>query len=157
MAADRNLLFGFLALQNGLINQAQLLAAFQGWTLGKSRSLADLLESRGDLTGSKRGLLEALALVHLEAHGGDLEQSLAAVAAGKSTRESLANLGDPDLNATLGHVASGRGLTENGDADRTTDFSFGAATSDGQRFTILRPHARGGLAPSSWRATARPY
>ena len=36
IAADRNLLFGLLALQNGLINQAQLVAAFQAWTLEKA-------------------------------------------------------------------------------------------------------------------------
>jgi hypothetical protein len=35
-AADRNLFFGLLALQNGLINQGQLVAAFQAWTLDKS-------------------------------------------------------------------------------------------------------------------------
>src|SRR5262249_16986840 len=91
-AADRPLLFGLLALQNGLINQGQLLAAFQVWTLDKAKSLADHLEARGDLTGAKRALLEALAEVHLEAHGGDVERSLAAVSAGKSTREGLAQL-----------------------------------------------------------------
>src|SRR5262245_43469198 len=143
--ADRHLLFGLLALQNGLINQGQLLAAFQAWALDKSKSLADHLEARGDLTGAKRALLEALAEVHLEAHGGDVEQSLAAVSAGKSTRESLAQLGDPDIAATLGHVASGHGSTDDADADRTTSYAVGAATSDGQRFRVLRPHSRGGL------------
>ena len=43
VAADRNLLFGLLALQNGLINQVQLVAAFQAWTLDKARALADHL------------------------------------------------------------------------------------------------------------------
>ena len=97
--ADRHLLFGLLALQNGIINQVQLVAAFQAWTLDKSRSLADHLEARGDLTGAKRALLEGLVEVHLEAHGGDVEKSLAAVSAGKSTRESLARIGDPAINA----------------------------------------------------------
>jgi serine/threonine-protein kinase len=32
-----------------------------------------------------------------------------------------------------------------GDADRTATFSIGSSTSDGQRFRLLRPHARGGL------------
>jgi hypothetical protein len=41
--ADRDLLFGLLALQNGLIDQAQLVAAFQAWTLAKSRALAGQL------------------------------------------------------------------------------------------------------------------
>ena len=35
MAADRDLLFGLLALQNGLIDQGQLVAAFQAWTRDK--------------------------------------------------------------------------------------------------------------------------
>ena len=56
-AADRHLLFGLLALQNGIINQGQLVAAFQAWTLDKSRSLADHLEARGDLTLAKRCFL----------------------------------------------------------------------------------------------------
>jgi len=43
MAADRNLLVGLLALQNGIINHVQLVAAFQAWTLDKSRGLADHL------------------------------------------------------------------------------------------------------------------
>ncbi len=144
-AADRHLLFGLLALQNGIINQGQLVAAFQAWTLDKSRSLADHLEARGDLTRAKRALLEALADVHLEAHDGDVEKSLAAFSAGKSTRESLARIGDPDVEATLGHVASAHGSTEAGDVDRTTSYAVGSATSDGQRFRVLRPHARGGL------------
>jgi hypothetical protein len=46
---SRDRLFGLLALQNGLINQAQLVTAFQAWTLDKSRSLADQLVARGDL------------------------------------------------------------------------------------------------------------
>ena len=79
--ADRDLLFGLLALQNGIINQAQLLAAFQAWTLDKGRRLADHLEARGDLTTAKRGVLDALAAMHMEAHGGDIEKSLAAVPA----------------------------------------------------------------------------
>ena len=47
--ADRNLLFGMLALQNGLIGQVELVAAFQSWTMDKGRPLADHLVERGDL------------------------------------------------------------------------------------------------------------
>src|SRR5262249_61493709 len=107
IAADRHLLFGLLALQNGLINQVQLVAAFQAWTLDKVRALADLLVDRGDLSRSRRELLDALVEEHLKEHGGDAERSLAAIPAGRSTRESLANLGDPDIRATLGHFGSG--------------------------------------------------
>ena len=145
--ADRHLLFGMLALQNGLINQGQLVAAFQAWTLEKSSSLADHLQARGDLDADDRTAVEALVARHLKRHGGDVGKSLAAVPAGKSTRASLARIGDPDIEATLNHVASEHPSTrdEDDDPDRTGSISVGAATSDGQRFRVLRPHARGGL------------
>ena len=47
--AERNLLFGLLALQVGLIDQSKLVAAFQAWTLDKARSLANHFIARGDL------------------------------------------------------------------------------------------------------------
>ena len=43
VAADGDLLFGLLALQNGLIDQGQLVAAFQAWTRDKARPLAEHL------------------------------------------------------------------------------------------------------------------
>ena len=97
IAADRNLLFGLLALQNGLIDQVQLVAAFQAWTRDKARPLAEHLVARGDLDAEQRSLLEGLVAQHLKKHGGDVEQSLAAVPAGRSIRDGLADLGDPDI------------------------------------------------------------
>src|SRR5262249_37866646 len=79
-------------------------------------------------------------------HGGDLEQSLAAIPAGRSTRESLARIGDPDLEGTLARVGSGSTQHDaEADLDRTTRYAVGTATGNGQRFRVLRPHARGGL------------
>jgi serine/threonine-protein kinase len=144
IAADRNLLFGLIALQNGLINQVQLLAAFQAWTLDRSRNLADHLTARRDLDDEDRVAVEALAARHIKKHGGDLEQSLAAINAGRSTRESLARLADADLEASLAHLGSQSTHTGE-DPDLTTTFSVGTTTSEGQRFRVLRPHARGGL------------
>jgi serine/threonine-protein kinase len=141
MAADHDLLFGLLALQNGLINQGQLVAAFQAWTLDKARALADHLVGRGDLDVDDRSAVEALVARHLKKHGGDVERSLAAITAGPSTHESLAAIGDADIEHTLARIASG----SDGDHDRTMTYAVGTATSDGQRFRVLRPHARGGL------------
>ena len=141
-AVDHHLLLGLLALQNGLINQGQLVQAFQAWTLDKSKSLADHLEARGDLTGARRALLQALADVQLEVHGGDVETSLAAVPVDKSTRESLAELGDPEIEATLAHLGSG---STEPDHEQTTTYPPDNAASDGLRFRVLRPHAQGGL------------
>jgi serine/threonine-protein kinase len=146
LAPDRDLLFGLLALQNGLINQGQLVAAFQAWTLDKACALADHLVGRGDLDADDRSVVDALVAHHLKKSGGDAEKSLAALPTGRSIRAKLAGLGDPQIDASLAHVGAGSGGTEpDADPDRTTSYSVGAATSDGQRFRVLRPHARGGL------------
>jgi serine/threonine protein kinase len=142
-AADRNLLFGLLALQIGLIDQSKLVAAFQAWTLDKARSLADHLVAHGDLEADQRAVVEDIVALHLKKHG-DVERSLAAVPAGRSTRESLARIADSDIAALIGHL--GAASTHAGDdADSTASYSVGTATSGGQRFRVVRPHARGGL------------
>ena len=150
---DHDLLFGLLALQNCLIEQDQLMNAFRTWTLDRSRTLGDHLEALGNLSPGKRALLEALTAVHLETHGGDVEKSLAAVPAGRAAKAGLARLGEPELEATIariGRVRMGRaiGTDDDGgsdDPESTAGLSVGASTSDGQRFRMLRPHARGGL------------
>ena len=141
-----DLLLGLLALQNGFVNQGQLAAAFQAWTLDKSRSLAEHLQARGDLPDATRALVEALAAVHLHAHGGDAHQSIAAaVLAGESTRETLAKLGDHEIEATLAHAGGSHRSTEGADADCTTSHAGATKSPAGQRFRVLRPHAKGGL------------
>ena len=101
LAADRNLLFGLLALQNGLIDQAQLVAAFQAWTLDKARPLAEHLAARGDLDAEDRAAVEALVARHIKKHGGTAAKSLAALPAGRPTQRSLAGLNDPEIAASL--------------------------------------------------------
>jgi hypothetical protein len=144
ITAERHLLFGLLALQIGLIDQSRLVAAFQAWTLDKARSLADHLVGRGDLDAVQRGLLEGLAEQHLKKHVNDVEKSLAAIPAARSTRESLALIADRDIEASLAQVGA-HSTQHDHDADRTASYAVGAITSDGQRFRVLRPHAKGGL------------
>jgi serine/threonine protein kinase/tetratricopeptide (TPR) repeat protein len=141
--APRDLLFGLLALQNGLVTRDQLVAAFGAWTGAPGRALADLLVEQGALDPPGRDLLLALADRHIKAHGGDPEKSLAALDVNRSTRESLARAGGPGVEATLTRVGPGSG--SDGDADRTATYALGTAAAGGQRFRVLRPHARGGL------------
>ena len=144
--ADRNLLFGLLALQNGMIDQSALVAAFHAWTRDKSRSIAEILLVQGAIDADDRALLEGLATKHLKRHGDDVEKSLAAVPAPRSVVTGLVATGDVDVIATLGHAGSGprSTLTDEGrEADATA--SMGRSPGDGQRFRVLRPHARGGL------------
>jgi eukaryotic-like serine/threonine-protein kinase len=140
--AKHDLLFGLLALQTGMVTRDQLVAAFGAWTGGARRVLADLLLEQGALDPLGRDLLRALADRQLSLHGGDPEKSLAALDVGRSTRESLAKIDIPEIENTLSHIGS---VSTDMADDRTASYCVGTTTSDGQRFRILRPHARGGL------------
>jgi serine/threonine-protein kinase len=111
--ADRNLLFGLIALQNGLIDQSQLVASFQAWTLAKDRPLAEHLVGRGDLDPDQRPIVEAMVGLHLKKHGGSAEQSLAAIPAAATARQRLRGITDPDLGASLALL----GPATDGDGD----------------------------------------
>ncbi len=148
-AAETHLLFGLIALQVGLIDQAQLVAAFQAWARDKRRPLADHLADRGGPDSDGRAVIEAMVALHVKTHGGNVDESLAAVPSSRSTCASLAGLGEPDIEATLERMARAKNgpatEADDDDSEGTATLSVGAPTSDGQRFRILRPHARGGL------------
>jgi serine/threonine-protein kinase len=118
-------------------------AAFQAWTRDRARTLAEHLADRGDLDPDQRAVVDALVALHLKKHRGDAEKSLAAVSVAPSIRRSLAAVADAPVGSTL--VGLVFGPEGDGDPDRTASYSVGAATSDGLRFRILRPHAQGGL------------
>src|SRR6516164_5394125 len=82
-SADRNLLFGLLALQNNF-------------------------HDRGALRPDEHDLLQALVAKHLEKFGGDPEKSLAALSSIGSVREDLSRIADPDLQASLPQVSAAR-------------------------------------------------
>src|SRR5271168_2540433 len=123
----RDLLFGLLALQNGLIDQSQLVAAFQLWTRERGRGLAEILIERGDLAAEDRTLLEAMADRQLKKHGGDTEKSLASIAVGPSTRQKLTRVGDTELTSSLAFV---RDQTPTDLANGTPTMSIGTTTSE---------------------------
>jgi serine/threonine protein kinase len=135
------MLFGLLGLHNGMVGRDQLVAAFAAWT-ASDREMADLLVEQGALSPAACALLKTMAAEHLAAHGDDPAKSLAALDLNSSARESLPAAGGPDLEATLVHIGSGSGSDAE---DHAARFTVGTATADGQRFRILRPHARGGL------------
>ncbi len=143
--APRDLLFGLLALQNGLIDQGQLFSAFAAWSRNRDLSMAEILANRGDLEADDRLVVEALVARHLKKHGGDTEKSLAAIQPDRSILEGLADVGSPAIDATLAHFGSGLGSTDAAPTDQTGSYAIGPSTSHGQRFRVLRPHAQGGL------------
>jgi hypothetical protein len=140
--ADQNLLFGVLALQMDFISRDKLVAAMNSWVLEKSKSLGEILVNRGSLTSDRYMLLQALVQEHLKQHDGDAEKSLAAVSSLGSVGEDLKRLGDAEIEASLAHVPAANTAI---DRHATLASSAGSPTSPGQRFRILRPHAKGGL------------
>ena len=148
--AHRDLLCGLLAQQSGMITRDQLVAGFAVLDVGGGKTMADLLVEQGALNSSQRGLLDTLAAEHLAAHGGDPEKSLAALDLGRSTRASLAQIDDLDLeSAEVGPCST---IREEG-RDRAATCAVGTPTSDGQRFRGCGPTPGGAWAPSSWRST----
>src|SRR5205823_928983 len=77
--ADRNLLYGILALQMDFINRDALIRAMHAWVLEKTKPLGELLRAHGALTEDVHAVLETLVHKHLERHGQDVRESLAAV------------------------------------------------------------------------------
>src|SRR5262245_8091607 len=102
--ADRNLLFGILALQLDFITRDQLVAAMNAWVLDKGSSLGQILVAQNVVTEARRALLEGLVQEHLEQHHGDAQQSLAAVTSDPSVRQQMEQIADADLHASLAHV-----------------------------------------------------
>ncbi len=152
--SDRNVLFGVLALQMEFITQAGLIAALQAWTLQKSRPLGELLVELAHMSADDRAALEPMVDRHVARHGGSAEQSLAAISSVEEVVQSLKELGDPDLNASL--VVATRGsrvsppppqvtgeppvATEQSDVPTIID-----APRQAGRFRIVRPFKEGGL------------
>jgi tRNA A-37 threonylcarbamoyl transferase component Bud32 len=167
VTADNDLLFGLVALQNGLIDQSKLVAAFQAWTLEKGRSLAEHLVARGDLDDDDRAVVLALVARHVKKHGGSPEKSLAVLPLGPSARKSLRDINDSDLatslavlapstdgddfqdrltEPTIGHSGMTLSLTDpdDGPSPRApeTDVTLDGAAS---RYHLLGEIARGGM------------
>src|SRR5437773_852426 len=75
-SADRNLLFGILALQMDFVSKDALIAAMHAWVLDKAKPLGDILALQGTLRPEHRTLLDALVQAHLAQHNGDADKSL---------------------------------------------------------------------------------
>lgn len=147
MSADRNLLFGILALQMDLISRDALVQAMHAWVLEKQKPLGQLLEEQGGLSAEHRHLLEPLVAAHLEAHGNDAEKSLAALSSIGSAREALEKIRDLDVQQSLRAVAAGAPVADapGSSADLSATRPSEITPIGLPRFRILRKHAKGGL------------
>src|SRR5947209_6143919 len=138
--ADRNLLFGILALQMDFITRDALVAGMNAWVLEKHKPLGEILAERGDLSPAHRALLEPLVEAHVRQHGGDPHQSLAVMSSVTPVLEALAAVDSPEVRASLAALPVDRAAAAG--ATLTLPPVAGLA---GSRFRVLRTHARGGL------------
>lgn len=150
MDADRNLLFGVLALQGGLIDAAQLAEACTAWAARGVTPLADLLVGRGWLTPEDRAHVEYFLSRRLARHGGDAHASLIAATAGAElTLKALASIGDPEVQHTLTHVLAptpaAEARTAPDPAGHVLVETILRAPATRDRYTLTRLHARGGI------------
>src|SRR4051794_934477 len=95
--ADRNLLFGILALQMDFIGRDALIAAMQAWVFDKANSLGQVLHDQGQLSAGRLELLNALVAEHIRAHRDDPHLSLQVVSSIGSIRQELSRIADADL------------------------------------------------------------
>lgn len=143
-AADRNLLFGILALQLDFIRQESLVKAMNRWVLTKAKPLGELLVEQGDLDAEARGLLDALVGKHLALHANDPAKSLAAADLVESVREGLKRIPDKELLDTLGTLSACSEESEDPHATRAPG-SASSRTAGGPRYHSIALLARGGL------------
>lgn len=69
--ADRNLLFGILAVQMDFVSRDSLIAAMNAGVLDKTKPLGEIMCALGHLSPERLHLLNALVAEHLQAHHGD--------------------------------------------------------------------------------------
>lgn len=156
--ADRNLLFGMLAVQLRLISDNQLCAGFAAWVRDKTRAIGDLLLEQNALTESERKLLEQAVAEQLARHSGDTQASLGYFPLSSQLREELALLHDGDILGTLppdSTLARALGvdtstplgtLPHTPQQSSTSPASVNSGGDPGAtRYRAVRPHARGGL------------
>jgi tetratricopeptide (TPR) repeat protein/tRNA A-37 threonylcarbamoyl transferase component Bud32 len=134
-AADRNLLYGILALQMDFISRDALIAAMGAWVLDKTKPLGAILQEQRALTAEDHAALELLVRQHLRRHGDDPQRCLAAV----PVPAGLQQIADPDVQASLS------GPSAPVDTDLEPTGAYVPRRADGSRYRVLRPHAKGGL------------
>jgi serine/threonine-protein kinase len=137
MDTDRNLLFGVLALQADLIDDAQFARACSEWAGPKQTSLAGLLVERGWLTPADRDDVEKLLQRKLRKHSGDARASLAEVTT-DPVKRTLAGLTDPEVRQSL----AGPTTPARGPGPLATTPCEPEARD---RYTLSRLHATGGI------------
>lgn len=142
--ADYNLLWGMIAWQFGIVSEAKLFSAMKEWTFHKHQPLAEILVSHGAITEAQRQQIEAIVQAQAQLHGGSPDAALAAMHSVDTLASGLRQVvTDPDLDASLMKLSL-RDETPPSAQDHIDTLVPKVNLASG-RFSILRPHAKGGL------------
>ena len=139
MDTNRDLLFGLVAFQKGVIDADRLDETCAAWNGEAAIPLADRLVDRGWLTVEQKTELEYILTEELKAHGGDVEATLAANVDGRCL-EALGKV--PQIESAVkaqrnsARVPAGHVLIE----------TLGSGESDSrERYTLSHLYAKGGM------------
>jgi serine/threonine protein kinase len=153
--ADRNLLYGVMALQLGFVGRDDLIEAMVAWVADKSRPLGRVLIERGALDPADDPPIAQVVERLLQKHGNDPARSLASLEAtlADPITQRLLAIDDAELHASLAvldsRIKPDPGATtiwtEDSRVSAVPSGNGAPARPGGPRFTVLRPHAKGGL------------
>ena len=141
---DRELLYGILAAQMGLVTREALVEGIKGRTAGEEGLLGDILLRQQAFSPDTKQLVDALVEQHLALHDEDTARSLASLSTVGSLGEELKTLGVPELNAGLDQLTVPHPLLTVPSSPSSADASA-SDTSEAGRFRVLRMHAKGGI------------
>lgn len=144
---DKNLLFCILALQVDKIRLEQMREAIQTWVDNKNLNIGEILVSRKAIPAGDCEILEQMVNRHIEVHGGDPRKSLSKLILNNSIRSDLQRLNNPEIQDALIAIPL---ATSSSNSEQTIAYFTEAKAADshsglGVRFSIIRPHAEGGL------------
>jgi WD40 repeat protein/serine/threonine protein kinase len=141
---SRDLLFGLVALERGLIDRDQLISAFAIWSETLDRSMSEILVGQGALNEAGRAFAERIARKRIASRDVDSEERARSQATGRRNRQSSGEHASP---ATLSYRSPSAPGAIADDPHKTTAGSpaVSDAPASAERYPIVRPHARGGL------------
>ena len=141
-SADRNLLFGVLAVQLDFVSRDDLIVATSRWMLDKKQPLSKVFVEQGILNLEEANLVEDVVEKHLKRNNNDPKQSLHSVEAFEAVRSTLGDLGDTEIRASVEFETVGL-PPEDPYSTLVPDLSEVAEHRG--RFSVLRLHQKGGL------------
>lgn len=138
-----DLLLAVLAAQLGFLTDTEFRKLMVEWNSNRDRAVYDILLTRAMMSRDRLDLLQALSEALLKKHAGNLNACLNAITLSDSVEELLC-----EQTVSLAPLLAGRGVNQE-TVVSVRPTSDGSVATDGgpaiARFSIIRPHARGGL------------